>query len=213
LEKAFDYDVKKCLMKDKLLVKKTAITSGKLKRDRRDWLIAGLYRFAEGGERNIQVEPIAQDLGVSKGSYYYYFESREQFIEEMLQVALEVTTQIFIDKSSAENSPLDRLKSLTVSVMSERRGKDFDFYIREFADKNRAASKFVQQMDGSRIQYLTKLFSGCGFTSLESADKAELYYNLYLGWYIRNRGKKITRTDIREQLRMLGSLFGLMLSD
>jgi AcrR family transcriptional regulator len=200
-------------MSDTLSAEKTAITSGKLKRNRSDWLIAGLDRFAEGGERNIQVEPIAQDLGVSKGSYYYYFGNREQFIEEMLQVALEVTTQIFISRSSAENSPLDRLKSLTASVMSERRGKDFDFYIREFARKNRVASRFVQQMDGSRIQYLTELFAGCGFSSSESASKAELYYNLYLGWYIRNRGKRITRSDIREQLRMLGSLFGLNLSD
>ena len=50
-----------------------------------DWAQAALDQIAEQGVASVAVEPLARRLGVTKGSFYWHFPSRDA----LLQAALE----------------------------------------------------------------------------------------------------------------------------
>lgn len=51
---------------------------------RSSWIDAGLRALAAGGPDAVRVELIAQELGVTRGGFYRYFEGRRAFLNEML---------------------------------------------------------------------------------------------------------------------------------
>ena len=57
--------------------------NGRLSAD--DWAAAALEQIAEQGVSAVAVEPLARRLGVTKGSFYWHFPSRDA----LLQAALE----------------------------------------------------------------------------------------------------------------------------
>ncbi len=58
-------------------------------RERRDKLLAhATSRFAENGFHPTSVSEIVDSVGVGKGVFYWYFESKDQLLEEILREAL-----------------------------------------------------------------------------------------------------------------------------
>jgi len=51
---------------------------------REDWVLAGLHALARDGEDGLRVEPMARDLGVTKGSFYWHFRDRAGWRQAVL---------------------------------------------------------------------------------------------------------------------------------
>src|SRR5579859_5070722 len=49
-----------------------------------DWIEQGLRALATGGPDAVRIEPLAQALGVTKGSFYWHFADRRALLEAML---------------------------------------------------------------------------------------------------------------------------------
>ena len=54
------------------------------RQSRKSWLNAALQALAAGGIDQVKVESLAKDLGVTKGSFYWHFKDRDQFLDELL---------------------------------------------------------------------------------------------------------------------------------
>lgn len=52
---------------------------------RNDWLRAARLALLRGGVEAVRVEPLARDLGVTKGSFYWHFKDREHLLELLLR--------------------------------------------------------------------------------------------------------------------------------
>lgn len=48
--------------------------------------------FLEKGYENTSVDEIIEAAGIAKGTYYYYFESKEQMLEEVIDMMLDAET-------------------------------------------------------------------------------------------------------------------------
>src|SRR6478752_368690 len=48
------------------------------------WIDAGLRALAAGGPDAVRIDVLAQQLGVTRGGFYWHFGSREAFLEELL---------------------------------------------------------------------------------------------------------------------------------
>ena len=80
----------------------TSSVSPKTERNNRlsadDWAQAALDLVAEDGVHAVAVEPLARRLGVTKGSFYWHFPSRDA----LLRAALERWEQVELDEVFAQ---------------------------------------------------------------------------------------------------------------
>ena len=71
--------------------------------------------------KEISVESIAQKANVGKGSIYYYFESKDEILDNVIERSYRRAIREYLNNISTEQSALGRIKQLFKSVIK----KDF----------------------------------------------------------------------------------------
>ena len=71
--------------------------------------------------KDISVESIAKRAGVGKGSVYYYFESKDEILDNVIERSYRRAIREYLDNIRPEQSALGRIKQLFRSVIK----KDF----------------------------------------------------------------------------------------
>ena len=71
--------------------------------------------------KEISVESIAQKAGVGKGSVYYYFDSKDEILDNVIERSYRRAIREYLNNISSEKSALGRIKQLFKSVLK----KDF----------------------------------------------------------------------------------------
>ena len=56
-----------------------------------NFLDAGIRRFAERGIDGIKIDELCEEIGISKSSFYHYFESKKGFVEKLFDYWYEIT--------------------------------------------------------------------------------------------------------------------------
>ena len=69
----------------------------------------------------ISVESIAKKAGVGKGSVYYYFDSKDEILDNVIERSYRRAIREYFDNVQSENTALGRIKQLFKSVIK----KDF----------------------------------------------------------------------------------------
>ncbi len=143
-----------------------------------DWCRAALLAFGERGERAFAVEPLARSLGVTKGSFYWHFESRAELLEKSLKMWEELGTRMVIESLEEVGSPAERLHAL------------FDLALRDPAELRAEAAlqaaaarghdeigPVVARVNATRLAYLSQQYVELG----RDAEWADAAYASYLG--------------------------------
>src|SRR5690606_29277331 len=108
--------------RNRVLLKAMAYGSernGRLSAD--DWAHAALELIAEQGVASVAVEPLARRLGVTKGSFYWHFPSREALLVAALEHWEQVEQQEVFGQLEAIPNPGQRLRALFDLVAHEAR--------------------------------------------------------------------------------------------
>ena len=62
------------------------------------WIEAGLHALAVGGPDAVRIEPLAEELGITKGSFYRHFDDRNALLEGMLDAWERITVDQVIER-------------------------------------------------------------------------------------------------------------------
>jgi AcrR family transcriptional regulator len=149
--------------------------------NRQRWLSAGLETLATIGPEGLRIMPIAEQLGVTKGSFYWHFKNMDDYQQALLAEWENLYTQEAIRWIEGEASePQAKLKNwITGAAYADFR---LDRAIRSWAQANPAAQEIRTRVDQDRIAYLAKLLRGVGWSKEEAASLADWTYCAWVGY-------------------------------
>lgn len=140
---------------------------------REAWLAAALDVLAEEGQAKLRIVKLAADLGVTKGSFYHHFKSRDDFVEKLLDYWSRNHTDRTIKEIGALRvSARERVLEMMRLIVRERLDR-YDIALRSWAAQEPSVAAMVREVDMKRHQFCRSLFAEMGF------EGAELEFRTY----------------------------------
>jgi AcrR family transcriptional regulator len=144
------------------------------------WIEAATEVLVDRGIDSVRVDMLAQQLQVTRGSFYWHFRDREELLRRVLQAWREsATEQLTLRLESAHPDPREQLRdviSLPIRGRAAQRAARIELAIRAWARRDALARQFVDEADGARIGYIAQLFSALGFGVAEARWRAFVLY-------------------------------------
>jgi AcrR family transcriptional regulator len=146
------------------------------------WIDAAIDAIVEGGIAAVSVEPLAERLGATKGSFYHHFSSREALITAALERWEREQTEAVIARLDAIPDPAERLRAVTAAAYADRFGglRDAALLASAWHPLVRPAVARVTQR---RLRYLTDAYRAIGLDTDAAWSRALLLYSAYLGLF------------------------------
>ena len=154
---------------------------------RNDWVLAGLRALARGGIQAVKVEPLARDIGATKGSFYWHFRDLLDLHQVMLELWEQVATKAIT--AAVKGSGLDGRGQLLllvdmVSVLPGEAvgGVEIEPALRDWGRTDPRARAVLERVDRQRLCDLQDFLRAAGVTVAELETKAHFIYAAVIGF-------------------------------
>ena len=172
------------------------------------WLKHTLKTIGEVGVANIQIESLAKDLNVTKGSFYWHFKGRDALLNDALSYWYETATRIIGRAANRSFSdPIDRLRyffSLAFNQRYDVPGGPVERALQEWARVSEAASKTTQRVDQERIRLIADAYIELGKSEVDARRIATMALGQIIGLNV------LSRSEPREDLTDYNKAFQIM---
>lgn len=145
------------------------------------WAEAALDLIAREGVAALAVEPLARDLGVTKGSFYWHFANRDALLAAALERWEQRETEQVIERVRAEPDPRRRIERLFHEVVGDRRTAPLYLGL-SAASADPRVGTVVRRVTERRLAFLEECFLALGLDAGEARDRALMACSLYLGF-------------------------------
>ncbi len=85
-------------------------------RRRQELLRIAYSMFISRGYENTSVDDIIEEAGIAKGTYYYYFESKEQMLEEVIGMMIDQETEAARQLVQRDIPVLQKIVEIVASI-------------------------------------------------------------------------------------------------
>lgn len=156
-----------------------------------DWIMAAAVRLGDSGVDAVKVEPLAAELGVSKGSFYWHFSNREGLLTGVLAKWEALGTEAIINAVERDAVGPQRLHRLLAQVFGNPQHDGIELGIRAWARRDPAVRLVVSRVDARRVDYVAALLVECDVPHREARTRAEFMYRTLIGEFVlRSHGAK-----------------------
>ena len=166
---------------------------------RDDWLRAALETMREKGVDGVKVAPLAAEMGVTTGSFYWHFKNRRELLDGLLEFWEHTMTETAIEEARRfEGSATDRILFLMGQVMiSDLAG--YDLPIWHWAQSDEGAGVVFQRAIEKRFAFATWMFSEVGFPRQEAEVRGRMMVVYLMGESTLISDTESTRLDLIQQ--------------
>lgn len=155
----------------------------------------------------MRVEPLAKDLGVSKGSFYWHFSDRAALLDAVVDTWERRGTLAIIEAvERGSETPAERLWTLFERTFGTDADVDaFETAVRAWATRDPHAQAVTHRVDRQRLTFVSNLLHAAGIPKAEAKRRADLLYCTLIGeFFQRSYGKaKLPRATLRSLHRLL----------
>ena len=146
-----------------------------------DWAQAALDLVAEEGISAVAVEPLARRLGVTKGSFYWHFPSRDALLQAALERWESVEQEEVFGQLEVIADPRERLRALFQLVAHEAKSHNIYSELLKALD-HPAVAPVIGRVSQRRFEYLAASFRQAGLSRTDAQHRARLAYAAYVGF-------------------------------
>jgi len=151
---------------------------------REDWVAVARKALITGGIDDVKVDVLARRLKVTRGSFYWHFESRQCLLDALLEDWEANNRREIAALQAAEAKDGDGLIALfRVWLGEDQSFPAFDFAVRAWARKVPKVSTLVRQIDESWISLFQAHLERGGITAPESFVRARIMYFHQVGYF------------------------------
>lgn len=142
------------------------------------WLEEALHVLSQEGSGKLRIATITEALGVSKGSFYWHFKNRNDFLHALFEYWDEHFTQRVQQMAEMQGgSAQDRLRFVMTAVITEDLS-GYDAAFDAWAAHEPDILPRVQKVYQFRYDYVQSLFKELGFRR----DELDLRTQAFLGY-------------------------------
>lgn len=150
-----------------------------------DWILAAVARLGTDGVEHVRIEPLAKDLKVSKGSFYWHFANRDALLAAVLAMwEAEGTEAIIAHVESTGASAEERIWNLVTRTFGQPEFDGVELGIRAWARRDPQARAIVERVDARRIGYVAALLTECGVPNALAKTRTDFMYRTLIGEFV-----------------------------
>ncbi|HEY9130763.1 MAG TPA: helix-turn-helix domain-containing protein [Dyella sp.] len=146
-----------------------------------DWEDAALNLIADQGVGAVAVEALARQLGVTKGSFYWHFRTREALLQAALERWEQYGEREVINQIEAIPNPRERLPELFRRVAHELKPHRVYAALLKALDHPQVVP-VMARVSQRRMEFLHTAYTQAGLPQTEALNRARLTYAAYVGF-------------------------------
>lgn len=173
---------------------------GHVKVTRDDWLNMARDTLVRDGVEQIKILTLADRMGVSRSSFYWYFQNRDDLLAALLEDWEARNTASIVSQCALPAATISAavLNFFRCFLDPGKFDSGLDFAVREWARRDEALRARVDAADRVRLAAVTAMFAAQGFDPVEADARARILYFMQLGYHALD-----VREPIAERLARL----------
>jgi AcrR family transcriptional regulator len=193
-------------------VPSTKADARKRRLSRDDWVAAAFEAIADAGMSAVVVEPLAERLGVTKGSFYAHFASRDELIEATLESWEQSHAGSGLAEFSAVEDPAERLRAVLLAAVTFSQSGAPSVHMSLLGElQDPRVRGAVARVTARRVELLTATYQQLGLSPRRAAHRARMAYATYLGLLQMAREAPERTMSDREISRFMDELITAMI--
>ncbi|CUH58827.1 TetR/AcrR family transcriptional regulator [Thalassobacter stenotrophicus] len=141
--------------------------------------------LVSNGVQDVKIMKIGAALGVSRSSFYWYFKSREDLLDQLLAEWERTNTGILIHHANLPAATItEALCNFFICVVRpEGFNYQLDFAVREWSRRDPAVRAVIDRSDTARTDALRDMFARYDYSPAEADIRARVLYYQQIGYY------------------------------
>ncbi|GAA4985759.1 TetR/AcrR family transcriptional regulator [Yinghuangia aomiensis] len=160
--------------------------SGRRTLSRDDWARAALEAMRESGLGAIAVEPLAERLGTTKGSFYWHFKDRDALIHAALELWC-TETDAMMEAAARITDPVERGRWLTEFAFTGPQGADVTTTLL-VNSQHPVVGPFLDRVTRQRLEWGAGINEELGLAPEEARQHALAAWMMAIGIALVRRG-------------------------
>lgn len=167
----------------------------------RIWIEAALDFIVKEGHDKLKVERLSEHIGVSKGSFYWFFSDMDDLCERaLLHWRKHANEDVYEEIRNSDEKLPEKLDRLINTLVAGQLGR-YDAAIRSWALRNPVVAQCVREVDAARLAFLTEVFTDAYDDEKDAAFFAHLFYRaLVAESFVELRPNGMNRQEYLEQI-------------
>ena len=165
---------------------------------RADWTEAAIALLAARGVAAVKITRLADDLGVTRGSFYWHFKDRQDLLSALIKVWEQRNTKALLAAVNGSGDLVSGILAIFECWMAaEPFAPRLDAAMRDWGHQSVKVRRAVRRADRERIKAIAHVFRRAGFEAQEAEIRARVIYYTQVGYYALEEDESISKRNTR----------------